>query len=142
MKILPRANWPQTNVSVRVVQLVLGDSIHGDPYLIFEDPVYLPSISTHDEILGNTLKNLGIDYSMEESLSPGRGSFQILARSGEGYSCLGMGFANILRERSINFQGHSIHYALGVSIPHLVRMAGLEKDWKFFYSGSPLKSFI
>lgn len=135
--VLPRANWPSTTEEVRVVQFVLN----GEPYLLFEDPKNSPEIFTHDEILKSRLEMLGLSYEMEESKSHGARGYMIPSRNGENYLCPGMGYANV-KDKTANFEGHSNHYALGISIPHLARIAELEIGWKIMYKGLDLRNFI
>ena len=133
---LPHANWPSKQAHLRVVQLVLGDSKQGEPYLVFEDS--LKSGATHDEILRDALKARGIMYATEKSRAPMFENYEIPRRTGEGYICPGMGFARIVRPQVINFQGHSSHYALGVNLPHLAQIAQHEPSWSILYNGIPL----
>jgi hypothetical protein len=133
---IPRANWPQTREPVRVVQLILGDRVHGDLYLIFED--IRRGEFDHDEILAMNLKRLNVPHDLQTSFARGCYDYCIAARTGERYFCPGMGFAEVLRPHIINFFGHSKHYSLGIDVGHLQRIAFLESEITFLYKETPL----
>ncbi len=88
------------------------------------------------------LEKLELHFTFEESQASGRRGYQISARKGDRYVCPGMGYVNIIRPKVINFEGHSVHYSLGINIPHLARVAELELDWTMEYDGLSLDTFL